>query len=64
MQRANDWRGARRSSALFFSDVYLFAPFFGYSVWESAAANGTSALNHFAKLSLTDSGANSAMRLV
>jgi hypothetical protein len=38
--------------------------FCGYSVLESATANGTSVLNHFAKLSFTDSGANSAMRLV
>jgi len=42
----------------------FFAPFCGYSVLGSAAADGTSAFNHFEKLSFTDSGANSAMRLV
>ena len=43
----------------------LFVPFCGYSFFTGPpAANGTSALSHLAKLSFTDSGANSAMRLV
>jgi hypothetical protein len=43
----------------------LFAPFRGYSFFlGKPAANGTSAFSQFAKLSFTDSGDISAIRLV
>ena len=43
----------------------LFAPIRGYSFFlGTPAANGNSAFNHLAKLSFTDSGAISAIRLV
>ena len=42
----------------------LFALFCGYSFFTPTATNGTSAFSHFAKLSFTDSGAISAIKLV
>jgi hypothetical protein len=47
-----------------FTEVGRAVPSYGYLFVGRAAANGTSAFNHLAKLSLTDSGAISAMRLV